>query len=173
MALVERWRDEELSAVLLEQAIRSGCERMGIEELKPEQQKAVQTLLRGENVFVTLPTGYGKSAIFHILPFCVMALLSLLSLSSSADSCLPFVLIISPLVSLMRDQVTKLRRRGIQTALVGEDSPADVRSCRFTHVFSSPEAILQGDTWRSVLLSEEFASNITAVCIDEAHCIVK
>ena len=52
-----RWRDEELSADLLEQAIRSGCYRVGIEELKSEQQKAVQALLRGDNVFITLPTG--------------------------------------------------------------------------------------------------------------------
>ena len=125
MALVKHWRNEELSADLLEQAIRSDCEHVGIE-----------MLLRGKNVSTTLPTGYGKSTIFHVLPFCVMALLSLLPLSSSADSCLPFVLIISPLVSLMRDQVTKLCQRGTQAALVGEEgNQADVRFCRFTHEF--------------------------------------
>ena len=86
---------------------------MGIEELKQEQQNTVPMLLRGENVFVMLPMGYGNYAIFHVLPFCVMALLSLLSLSFSGDSCLYFVLINSPLVSLMRDQVTKLCWRGI------------------------------------------------------------
>ena len=43
---------------------------LGITELKPEQQEAVELLLDGKNVFVTLPTGYGKSAIYQVLPLC-------------------------------------------------------------------------------------------------------
>ena len=50
-ALVERLR-EELSNDWLEQAVRNGCKYVGLEELKPEQQEAVETLLRGEIVFV-------------------------------------------------------------------------------------------------------------------------
>ena len=97
--LVECWR-EELSNDRLEQAVRNCCKCVGLEELKPERQEAVETLLCGESVFVTLPTGYEKSAIFHVLPFCVMALLSLFPLSSSTGSFLPFVLVISLLVSV-------------------------------------------------------------------------
>ena len=49
---------------------------LGITELKPEQQEAVKLLLDGKNVFVTLPTGYGKSAIYQVLPLCTKSLLA-------------------------------------------------------------------------------------------------
>ena len=45
--LIGRWR-EELSNDWLEQAVRKGCKCVGLEELKPEQQEAVETLLHGE-----------------------------------------------------------------------------------------------------------------------------
>lgn len=108
-ALIGRWRDD-LSPDWLQQAVQSGYERAGLEKLKPEQKDAVQTL----NMFITLPTGYGKSAIFQVLLFVLWLLLSLLHLPSSSDSFLPLVLVISPLVSLMSDQVTKLRQLGIR-----------------------------------------------------------
>ena len=108
-ALIGHWRDD-LSPDRLQQAVQSGYEHAGLEKLKPEQKDAVQTL----NMFVTLPTGYGKSAIFQVLLFVLWLLLSLLRLSSSSDSFLPLVLVISPLVSLMSDQVTKLRQLGIR-----------------------------------------------------------
>ena len=72
-------------------------------------------VLSSKHVFVTLTTGYGKSAIFHNLPFCAM---SLLFLTVTSHSFFLFVMIISPLVSLMHDQVTKLQQRDIQAALV-------------------------------------------------------
>ena len=75
----------------------------------------MQAVLSRKHVFVTLPTGYGKSAIFHNLPFCAM---SLLFLTVTSDSFFLFVMIISPLVSLMRDQMTKLQQEDIQAALV-------------------------------------------------------
>ena len=142
---------------------------LGITELKPEQQEAVELLLDGKNVFVTLPTGYGKSAIYQVLPLCTKSLLA-----PSTATCKSSVIIISPLTSLMLDQVTKLRRKGLQAVAIGIDSFSldDVRASNFTYIFGSPEGLLQGEKWREVLLDEKFANTVAAIFIDEAHCIV-
>ena len=71
---------------------------LGLTELKPEQQEAVQLLLRGKNVFETLPTGYGKSAIYQVLPLCTKSLQSSTSTTSWATG-KSAVLVISPLTS--------------------------------------------------------------------------
>ena len=77
-----------LSEERLKQALKEGCTCLGIHELKPEQQEAVQLLFEGKNMFVTLPTGYGKSAIYDLLPLCARALLG-------ARSSQPLVVIVS------------------------------------------------------------------------------
>ena len=41
---------------------------MGLQTLKPKQKEAVMAFLAGSDVFVTLPTGYGKSIIYAVLP---------------------------------------------------------------------------------------------------------
>ena len=104
----------------LQLAIEVGCLRIGLESLKPEQLDAVRLLLQGKSksVFVTLPTGYGKSAIFHVLHFCASSLLS--SLENSCHK--PLVLIISPLVSL--SETTEYRSydvKGLQLSLSAGD----------------------------------------------------
>ena len=71
----------------------------------------------------------------------------------------PSVLVISPLISLMHAQVTNLRRCGLQAVVIGIDqvSKEELLACQFTHIFASPEAVLQGEKWRSVFLSKVFA----------------
>ena len=49
-------------------ALRKALERMGFEDLKPKQIESVKSFVSGRDTFVTLPTGYGKSIIFAILP---------------------------------------------------------------------------------------------------------
>lgn len=77
----------------------------------------------------------------------------------------PSVLVISPLISLMHAQVTNLRRCGLQAVVIGIDqvSKEELLACQFTHIFASPEAVLQGEKWRSVFLSKVFASCVTAI----------
>ena len=49
-------------------SLNSAAHCMGIKELKPKQVEAVTTFVSGKDTFVSLPTGYGKSIIFAILP---------------------------------------------------------------------------------------------------------
>ena len=75
--------------------------------LKRQQKEAIKFVWEGKDVFVLLPTGFGKSIIYEILPFLFDHKLG--RVESRARS---LVIIVSPLISLMADQVGCLRRRG-------------------------------------------------------------
>ena len=49
-------------------ALKKAVGHMGLRELKPKQIEAIQSFVSGRDTFVSLPTGYGKSVIFAILP---------------------------------------------------------------------------------------------------------
>ena len=49
-------------------AIKEVCETFGIEKFHEEQQKAIYLYFDGKDVFVSLPTGYGKPIIFQLIP---------------------------------------------------------------------------------------------------------
>ena len=49
-------------------ALNKAAQCMGIKELKPKQVEAITTFVSGKDTFVSLPTEYGKSLIFAILP---------------------------------------------------------------------------------------------------------
>ena len=59
-------------------AISESTQAIGIDELKPEQFRAMDSILRGEDTFVSLPTGYGKSVIYAALPLAFDKLYGLL-----------------------------------------------------------------------------------------------
>ena len=50
------------------EALRLSLQDCGISTLKDKQEEAIMTFLSGQDTFVSLPTGYGKSIIFGILP---------------------------------------------------------------------------------------------------------
>ena len=52
----------------LEDAISTAAVEMSIKELKDKQRQAILTFVRGQDTFVSLPTGYGKSLIYALLP---------------------------------------------------------------------------------------------------------
>ena len=62
------------------------------------------------------------------------------------------VLVVLPLISLMRDQVTKLCLCGLQAMVIWIDqvNKEELLACQFTHIFAGPEAVLQGEKWRSI-----------------------
>ena len=50
-------------------AIQEAVRKMGLEDLKEKQNETVTAFLRGSDVFLTVPTGYGKSIVFGVLPY--------------------------------------------------------------------------------------------------------
>jgi len=77
--------------------------------LKPEQLQAVRYIIYEErDVFLWLPTGFGKSICYEVLPFLFDC-----KFGKSESS-----IVIVPLVSLMVDQVASLRSRGVSAAIM-------------------------------------------------------
>lgn len=132
-------------------------ERFGFDHFKTGQKEAIQALLKGKNVISVLPTGTGKSLIYQFTGYMVNGM----------------VLIVSPLLSLMDNQVAQMR-------LAGEKRTAALNSMlsrperhyieqhlgKYKFLFVSPE-MLQSSYFMS-LLSE---IKIGLFVVDEAHCI--
>ena len=173
-ALVSAWQPTiKQDGTSLSRAIHYGLGRLGYDRIKSEQQQAVEAILLGRDAFVSLPTGFGKSLSFQLLPFCAEFLLQSSSCSTIAREELPLVLVVAPLTALMQDQVMKLNNRGIKAVFLSTDCPSTVidSECRF--LFASPEALLGVQRWRSMLISKQFWARLVAIAIDEAHCVVK
>ena len=84
----------------VQQAIKTAGERMGYFTLKDEQLRIAADVLGGRDGFVCLPTGYGKSLCYAILPWAFDELSRM-----RKDDKHSIVLVVSPLVSLTADQV--------------------------------------------------------------------
>jgi len=83
------------------QVIKFGLNKLKKPEitLTKDQLDAIRSFAQGKNVFVSLPTGSGKSIIFHIMPF-IFEFLSL-----SGDDERNFIFIVQPLLGLIDDQI--------------------------------------------------------------------
>jgi len=68
----------QTTAYRIDDAIKRASQEMSLYPLKPKQLEAVRTFMSGKDTFVSLPTGYGKSAIYAILPLAFDCLLGLL-----------------------------------------------------------------------------------------------
>ena len=82
----------------------------------------------------------------------------------------------------MADQVASLRKRGVKAAILSSHggvakelqvTDKELRSCDFSLLFSSPEAIAVAEKWRQKLLTPPLSSRVEAIAIDEAHCVSK
>ena len=166
--------------------------------LRPKQVISLENLYLGKDVLAVLPTGYGKSLIFHLLPallFCkkIKETESYLECDCSIPS---IVIVISPLNSLMNDQIHRLTDRniGLLSASVlnvkygafedgAENVICDVNNqlCEKTElenghyniVFSHPESLVSCKYGRDLMLSKPYQDNVCAVVVDEAHCILE
>ena len=133
-------------------------QHFGHETFKPLQEDIIRATLNGQDVLAVMPTGGGKSLCYQ-LPAVV---------------CPGLTVVVSPLVSLMKDQVDALSRAGVPAAMLEKDLEFEVwrarmdaaRSGQLKLLYVSPER-LQADS----LLSMLSTSNVRAVVVDEAHCI--
>jgi ATP-dependent DNA helicase RecQ len=130
----------------------------GYSELRPLQAEAITAGLEQRDSLVVMPTGGGKSLCYQVPP----------ELARRTD------IVVSPLISLMKDQVDGLRECGYPAAaLYSGMTPEDVRRIeekivagRLRLVFVAPERLL---TPRFLQFIERL--NVRAFAIDEAHCI--
>ena len=154
-------------------ALSHALERLGKPTLtlKEEQRKSIEAVYKGSSVFVWLPTGFGKSICYQALPFVIE------HKKGQRGSCA--VLVVSPLVSLMIDQVESLRARGVKASIItsGSDIAPSLVATKSALssdnlLFCTAEALALLK-WRDALENETVGKRIVAVVVDEAHCVSK
>ena len=157
----------------LDGAICAAAREMGYSKLRANQEKVVKTFLRCRDVFVSLPTGSGKSLCYCILPL----VFDKLRWRRGTDS-RSIAVVVSPLIALMKDQVMAMTRRDVSAICAGEveeGSDTFLRICggKYQIVYLSPEALLTDVKWRDMLHSQVFQDNLVVLVVDEAHCVKK
>jgi ATP-dependent DNA helicase RecQ len=131
----------------------------GYESFRPMQDRIVASLLNGRDACVVMPTGGGKSLCYQL---------------PAAISPGKTVVVVSPLIALMQDQVAALTQMGIpagmlNSSVTGEQQSKIARRAaegKFRLLYLSPERLARADT--AELLKR---TPISFFAIDEAHCI--
>lgn len=131
----------------------------GYDSFRPLQQRIVRSLLQGRDACVVMPTGGGKSLCYQ-LPGALLDRQT--------------VIVVSPLIALMQDQVAQLGEMGIPAAALNSTLAdaqqsqliSDAQRGRFRLLYVSPERLARPDTieWLA-------RTPISLFAIDEAHCI--
>src|SRR6201981_2426987 len=131
----------------------------GYDSFRPMQEKVVRSLIAGHDTCAVMPTGFGKS-------LCYQLPAALLSTET--------VVVVSPLIALMQDQVAQLTQMGIPSALLNSSLSKprqaqvinDATEGKYRLLYLSPERLTAADTsqWLRRVPVSFFA-------IDEAHCI--
>lgn len=130
----------------------------GFPDFRPPQIRAIQSVLSGADALVVLPTGGGKSLCYQI-PALLRGGLTV---------------VVSPLLSLMKDQVEALERRGVAAAFINSTlTSSDVasrmeraRNGTLTLLYLAPERMEFGP-----ILPRLVDIGVSLLAVDEAHCI--
>jgi ATP-dependent DNA helicase RecQ len=130
----------------------------GYSEFRPGQQRAMSSVMAGRDTLVVLPTGGGKSLCFQVPALLLPGL----------------TVVVSPLISLMKDQVDALEARGLPAAFINSTlTYADVAD-RFARaergelrlLYVAPERFDAGSAADRLC-----AAGVSLLAVDEAHCI--
>ena len=130
----------------------------GFKGFRPGQAEAIESLANGRNTLVVMPTGAGKSLIYQL----------------AALSMPGVTLVVSPLISLMQDQVDSLAHRGISAAFINSSISTSEQAerisamvaGRYKLVYIAPERL------RSTAFQDALTKvNVGLLAVDEAHCV--
>ena len=130
----------------------------GYKSFKPQQEKIINSIIKGNNTLAILPTGGGKSLCYQ-LPSLILE---------------GTTLVISPLIALMEEQVGLLKKIGISSFYFKSESLNSSTNQQLDNlingnykiVYCSPEKFINKD-----FLNKISQANINHIAIDEAHCI--
>ena len=130
----------------------------GYSAFRGGQEALIDAQLRGQDAFGIMPTGGGKSLCYQIPALLLEGV----------------TLVISPLISLMRDQVMALKNAGVAAAYINSSlTPAQIRlvyrniqSGMYKIIYVAPERLLTDGFLEAIQ-----ARKVSLVTVDEAHCI--
>ena len=156
------------------QALALSFQQLGIQNPRQQQIEAVTAFVKeGKSVFLQLPTGFGKSACFQVLP-------SLFDRWKGTAPGHHVVLVICPLVAISANQENFLWTKGVQTCVLSEaksEQWVELVS-RSQVVFATPESLLlkTGKLKKhadSLFRGDAIRDRCVALVLDEAHCVPK
>jgi len=130
----------------------------GLHEFRPHQQDIIEQVLGGGDAFVLMPTGGGKSLCYQ-LP----------ALHREGMG-----VVVSPLISLMKDQVDALQANGVRAAMYNSNLDADEARSVLTRLYNreldllyvAPERMMRAD-----FIAGLAEVPLALIAIDEAHCV--
>ncbi len=144
--------------ILLTKATEVLQDYFGYDDFRVGQENVIESVLNGQDTLCVMPTGGGKSLCYQV-PALVME---------------GTVLVISPLISLMKDQVDALREAGISAAYINSTMTTEEYQ-------ETMDATIRGDYRLLYIAPERLDSpsftnrlqlmNVPLVAVDEAHCI--
>ncbi|WP_395339743.1 DNA helicase RecQ [Ningiella sp. W23] len=130
----------------------------GFDHFRAGQQEVIEQIFKGHDSLILLPTGGGKSLCFQV-PAVVLE---------------GITVVISPLISLMQDQVQQLKELGVEAAYLNSSLSSDdakavinaLKESRIKLLYLAPERALQ-----PYFLNVLSSLNISLIAVDEAHCV--
>ena len=139
----------------------------GYDSFRPNQEQIVDALLDGRDVLAVMPTGAGKSVCYQVPALC-------LAERAKAQGQVGFTLVVSPLISLMADQVRSLNAAGISAAFVNSSLSSAEQNVALEGAAQGAYVLLYVAPER--LETPQFTRFCAAcppamVAVDEAHCI--
>ena len=131
--------------------------------LKPEQKKAIISLLNGKDVFAVLPTGFGKSLIYQSFVFS----------KEIIHGHSPSVIVVIPLRSIVQEQLTsnEFNLKAVELSLQ-DDVLKNVSEGEVEVVYASAENVLN-DKFLSILRDSNspFRRRLKLIVVDESHTV--
>ena len=130
----------------------------GLQDFRPHQQEIIERLIDGGDAFVLMPTGGGKSLCYQLPALHRPGL----------------AIVVSPLISLMKDQVDALRANGVRAAMYNSNLNAGearevleaLHSGELDLLYVAPERMM-----RPGFLHSLESMQVALIAIDEAHCV--
>jgi len=130
----------------------------GYDSFREGQEELIDAILAGRDVLGIMPTGSGKSICYQLPALMLDGI----------------TLVISPLISLMKDQVSALKQNGVAAAYLNSSlttgqfrkALANARAGLYTVIYVAPERLASPE-----FLAFAQETNIPLVAVDEAHCV--
>ncbi len=143
----------------MQDIVQLAREKLGFQELRPGQEEAVRAVTEGRDTLVVMTTGSGKSAIYQIAGWVIEGA----------------TLVISPLISLQRDQIENIEGEQPGEAAAIDASVSETRreerlgelaDEEIEFLFLAPEQLAREET-----VARLAEANVSLLVVDEAHCI--
>lgn len=142
----------------MQQALALLNDTFGYAEFRPGQAEVIEQVLAKQDTLVLMPTGGGKSLCYQIPALVLPGL----------------CIVVSPLISLMKDQVDALNAYGVEAAYVNSNLSSEqllnvyrgMQDGRYKLVYVAPERLMKLD-----FIQRLHNLDISLIAVDEAHCV--